>query len=120
MTNVRVYIRKKVDGKRNYYPAPSVPDLTACYYLRYEGHGKQVWQRVGHFDLVAKATLLLERKLFAEANGYLLPAEERISEVPHKPTVAQTIDGYLEAQSTHKIRGVPLSTKTVQDRKSVV
>jgi len=69
MANVRVYVRKKIDGKRNYYPAPQVPDLEACYYLRYENRGKQTWKRVGHYDLVAKAKLYLERQLFAEANA---------------------------------------------------
>jgi hypothetical protein len=82
MANVRVYVRTKIDGKRNYFPAPHVPDLTACYYLRYEDHGRQTWKRVGHYDSVAKAKLCLERQLFAEANGYLLPAEERTAEAP--------------------------------------
>jgi integrase len=120
MANVRVYVRKKIDGKRNYYPAPHVPDLTACYYLRYEGHGKQTWKRVGHYDLVAKAKLCLERQLFAEANGYLLPMEERVSEAPPRPTLAQTIESYLEMQSTRRIRGIPLSTKTVQASRNVL
>jgi len=31
MANLLVYIRAKSDGKRNYYPAPLVPDLTTGY-----------------------------------------------------------------------------------------
>ena len=59
---VRVYVRER-GGKRNFYPAPRNPDLAACYWLRYENDGKQSWQRVGHYDLVAREKLLLERRL---------------------------------------------------------
>jgi hypothetical protein len=79
MANVRVYIRKNINGKRTYAPAPLVPDISAIYYLRHEVRGKQTWHRVGHYDQVAKAKLFLERRLFAELNGYLLREEERTS-----------------------------------------
>jgi hypothetical protein len=32
--NVLVYVREK-GAKRSFYPAPSIPDLSACYRLRY-------------------------------------------------------------------------------------
>jgi hypothetical protein len=120
MANVLVYVRKKIDGKRNYFPAPQVPDLTACYYLRYEDHGKQTWKRFGHYDLVAKAKLCVEKQIFAEANGYLVPAEERAIEAPPRPTLAQTMESYLDAQSKRKIKGIPLSKKTVQASRKVL
>ncbi len=50
---VRVYVREQ-GGKRSFYPAPRIPDLTACYWLRYEKERGQAWQRVGHYDLVAR------------------------------------------------------------------
>lgn len=78
MANVRVYIRKKVDGKRTFHPAPPVPDLTAIYYLRHEVRGKQTWQRVGPYDSVAKAKLYLERRLFRRSQG-IPPAKGRAS-----------------------------------------
>ena len=63
---VRLYVRER-GGNRNFYPAPRNPDLAACYWLRYEKDGKQKWQRVGHYDLVAREKLLLERRLLAHA-----------------------------------------------------
>ena len=71
---VRVYVREK-GGKRNFYPAPRNPDLAACYWLRYENDGKQSWRRVGHYDLVAREKLLLERRLSAQAQGFILPED---------------------------------------------
>jgi DNA invertase Pin-like site-specific DNA recombinase len=38
---VQVYVREK-GGKRNFYPAPRNPDLSACYWLRYESLSEQV------------------------------------------------------------------------------
>jgi hypothetical protein len=75
---VRVYVREK-GGRRSFYPAPQIPDLTACYWLRYEKDQGQAWQRVGHYDLVAKEKLLLERRLSAQAQGFILP-EDRAAE----------------------------------------
>jgi hypothetical protein len=66
---VRLYVRER-GGKRNFYPAPRNPDLAACYWLRYEKDGKQTWLRVGHYDLVAREKLLLERRLSAQAQGF--------------------------------------------------
>jgi hypothetical protein len=71
---VRVYVREK-GGKRNFYPAPRNPDLDACSWLRCENDGKQSWQRVGHYDLVAREKLLLERRLSAQAQGFILPED---------------------------------------------
>ena len=65
---VRVYVRER-GGKRNFHPAPRNPDSAACYWLRYEKNGKQTWQRVGDYDLVAREKLLLERRLSAQAQG---------------------------------------------------
>ena len=73
--NVLVYAREK-GGKRTFYPAPSAPDLTANYWLRYERAGKQAWQRVGRYDLVANAKLLLERRISAVAQGFILPEDQ--------------------------------------------
>jgi hypothetical protein len=72
---VRVYVRKR-GGKRTFYPAPRNPDLAAFYWLRYEKDGKQTWQRVGHYDLVAREELLLERRLSAQSQGFILPEDQ--------------------------------------------
>jgi hypothetical protein len=74
---VRVYVREK-GGKRNFHPAPRNPDLAACYWLRYEKDGRQTWQRVGHYDLVAREKLLLERRLSAQAQGFILPEDHAV------------------------------------------
>ena len=63
---VLVFVRDK-GGKRSFNLAPSIPDLAACYWLRFEKDGKQTWQRVGHYDLVQREKLLLERRLSAAA-----------------------------------------------------
>ena len=109
--NVLVYVREK-GGKRTFYPAPSVPDLDACYWLRYERAGKQAWQRIGHFDLVAKAKLLLERRLSAAAQGFILPEDK----VPEKPspsrvTIQAAVDVYLASLRTKK-----RPPKTISDK----
>ena len=42
---VRAHVREQ--GRRgSFHPAPRVPDLSACYSLRYENGDKQSWQRV--------------------------------------------------------------------------
>jgi hypothetical protein len=110
--NVLVYVREK-GGKRTFYPAPSVPDLTANYWLRYERAGKQAWQRVGHYDLVAKAKLLLERRLSAVAQGFILPEDK----VPEKPspshvTIQAAVDAYLASLRTKK-----RPPKSISDKK---
>ena len=63
---VLVFVRDK-GGKRSFNLAPSIADLAACYWLRFEKDGKQTWQRVGHYDLVQREKLLLERRLSAAA-----------------------------------------------------
>src|SRR5260370_36246835 len=109
--NVLVYVREK-GGKRTFYPAPSVPNLTANYWLRYERAGKQAWQRVGHYDLVAKAKLLLERRLSAAAQGFILPEDQ----VPEKPshgrlTIQATVNAYLASLRTKKRPAKSISDK---------
>jgi hypothetical protein len=63
----------RIRKNNNFYAAPKTPDFDGIYYLRYYEHGKEQKQRVGHVDLLPKAKLLLERRLFAKANGFLLP-----------------------------------------------
>jgi integrase len=94
---VRVYVREK-GGKRNFYPAPRNPDLTASYWLRYEKDGKQTWQRVGHYDLVAREKLLLERRLSAQAQGFILPEDHAVEKTSDsRVTIRAAIEAYLEA-----------------------
>jgi integrase len=109
--NVLVYVREK-GGKRTFYSAPSGPDLTASYWLRYERAGKQAWQCVGHYDLVAKAKLVLERRLSAAAQGFILPEDK----VPEKPspsrvTIQAAVDAYLASLRTKK-----RPPKTISDK----
>ena len=94
---VRVYIRGR-GGKRSFHPAPEVPDLAACYWLRYEKDGKQTWQRVGHYDLLAREQLLLQRRLSAQAQGFILP-EDQAAEKPagSRVKVRAAVDAYLES-----------------------
>lgn len=97
ITTVRVYVREK-GGKRNFYPAPRNPDLTASYWLRYEKDGKQTWQRVGHYDLVAREKLLLERRLSAQAQGFILPEDHAIEKTSgSRVTIRAAVDAYLES-----------------------
>jgi len=74
---VRVYVRER-GGNRNFYPAPRNPDLAACYWLRYEKDGKQAWQPVGHYDSVQWEKLLLERRLSAAPQGFILPGDNAL------------------------------------------
>jgi hypothetical protein len=46
-------------------------DFNVCYWLRYEKNGKQIWQRVGDYDLVKREKLRLERRLSAAAQGFV-------------------------------------------------
>lgn len=88
---VRVYVREK-GRKRSFYPAPRIPDLTACYWLRYEKDRGQAWQRVGHYDLVAEK-LLLERHLSAEAQGFILPEDQAATKAPaSRVTIRAAVD----------------------------
>jgi hypothetical protein len=93
--NVLVYVREK-GGKRTFYPAPSVPDLTANYWLRYERVGKQSWQRVGHYDLVAKARF-----------------EDQVPEKPSpaRVTIQATVNAYLDSLRTKKRPAKSISDK---------
>src|SRR5215470_8545470 len=93
---VRLYIRER-GGKRNFYPAPRNPDLAACYWLRYERDGKK-WQRVGHYDLVAREKLLLERRLSAQAQGFILPEDHAVEKTSDsRVTIRASVDAYLES-----------------------
>jgi integrase len=99
---VRVYVRER-GGKRNFYPAPRNADLAACYWLRYEKDGKQTWQRVGHYDLVVREKLLLERKLSAEAQGFILPEDQATEkDFGSRVTIRAAVDAYLEALRVKK------------------
>ncbi len=51
-----MYVREK-GGKRRFYAVSASPDLNFRYWLRYEKNGKQIWQRVGHYDLVKREKL---------------------------------------------------------------
>ena len=111
--NVLVCVREK-GGKRTFYPAPSVPDLTANYWLRYERAGKQAWQRVGHYDLVAKAKLLLERRLSAVAQGFILPEDQVLAKPsPARVTIQATVNAYLASLRTKKRPAKSISDKNV-------
>jgi hypothetical protein len=101
--NVLVYVREK-GGKRSFYPAPSNPDLIACYRLRYEKDGKLAWQRVGHYDLVKREKLLLERRLSAAAQGSSFqktsPLQERRSPASRfRPLWTPTWSRVIRAQT---------------------
>lgn len=92
---VRVYVRER-GGKRNFHPAPRNPDLGACYWLRYEKNGKQTWQRVGHYDSVAREKLLLERRLSAQAQGFILPEDQAAEKASGSLiTIRAAVDAYL-------------------------
>jgi hypothetical protein len=97
--NVLVYVREK-GGKRSFYPAPSNPDLIACYWLRFEKNGKQAWQRVGHYDLVKREKLLLERRLSAAAQGFIIPEGVTTSKAAFsRITIQAALDAYLESRN---------------------
>ena len=107
---IAVYIRKN----GNFYAAPTTPDSGAVYYLRFYENGKERKQKVGHVDLLPKAQLLLKRRLFAKANGFLLPEAERAPEVAERKTLSQAIDQYIAFQRTRRIKGVLRSAKDVE------
>lgn len=107
---VRLYVRER-GGRRNFYPAPRVPDPSACYWLRYENGGKQSWQRVGQYDSVLREKLLLERRLAAVAQGFVLP-EDRESQQTSRITIQAALDAYLESL---RIKNRP--QKTIGDKK---
>jgi integrase len=106
---VRVYVREK-GGKRSFHPAPRNPDLAACYWLRYEKDGRQAWQRIGHYDLVAKEKLLLERRLSAEAQGFILPEDQGAEKASaSRVTLRVAVDAYLESL---RVKNRPTKTIT--------
>src|SRR5260370_25582364 len=69
-----VYIRKN----SSFYAAPKTPDFGAVYYFWFYEYGKERKQKVGHVDLLPRAKVLLGRRLFANANGFLLPEAESV------------------------------------------
>jgi integrase len=107
---IAVYIRKN----GNFYAAPTTPDFGAVYYLRFYENGKERKQKVGHVDLLPKAKLLLERRLFAKVNGFLLPEAECVPEAAKRKTLAQGIDQYIAFQRTRRIKGVLRLAKDVE------
>jgi hypothetical protein len=94
--------------------APTTPDFGAVYYLRFYENGKERKQKVGRVDLLPKAKVLLERRLFAKANGFLLPEAESAPEAAERKTLAQAIDQYVAFQRTRRIKGVLRSAKDVE------
>ena len=60
---IGIYIRIKVDGKRTFKATPEIPGDYE-YWLKSSYDGRQKWQRVGRFDGVKKAKLLLEREQY--------------------------------------------------------
>jgi hypothetical protein len=58
---IGIYIRIKVDGKWTFRSAPEIPGDHE-YWLKSFYDGRQKWQRVGRYDGVKKAKLLLERE----------------------------------------------------------
>lgn len=111
---LRVYVREK-GGKRSFYPAPRIPDLTACYWLRYEKDRGQAWQRVGHYDLVAREKLLLERHLSAEAQGFILPEDQAATKASaSRVTIRAAADTYLESLRIKKRPTKPITGKTYE------
>jgi hypothetical protein len=109
---VRVYVREK-GGRRSFHEAPSIPDLSARYWLRYEKDGKQTWQRVGHYGLVAKEKLFLDRRLSAEAQGFILP-EDRAAEKASRVTIRTAVDAYLESLRIKKRPTKTITGKTYE------
>jgi integrase len=72
MANKKVSVYTRNRGE-NFRAAPAVPDLNAIYYLRFYDGPRQRWQRVGQYDFVKRAKLLLERQLSAKAQGFTVP-----------------------------------------------
>ncbi|MBZ5662867.1 MAG: hypothetical protein LAO08_20905 [Acidobacteriia bacterium] len=58
---IGIYIRLKVDGKRTFRSAPEVPGNYE-YWLKSFYDGRQKWHRVGRYDGIKKAKLLLDRE----------------------------------------------------------
>jgi hypothetical protein len=89
---VTVYIREK-GGKQKFTRAPEGP-TDAQYWLSACQAGKQKWHRVGKYEDVKKAKLLLERELerVAAAKKYGFPA----TEAPRRITVKEAVTRYLE------------------------
>jgi hypothetical protein len=59
---ISTYIRIKVDGKRTFRAAPEVLGDHE-YWLKSSYDGRQKWHRVGKYEGVKKAKLLLEREI---------------------------------------------------------
>jgi hypothetical protein len=110
--NVLVYVREK-GGKRRFDPTPENPDLTACYWLRYEKGGKHTWQRVGHYDSVRREKLLLERRLSAAAQGFIIPEDVTpLQGSSPRITIQAAVDACVESLLIRK-----RPTKTIGDKK---
>jgi integrase len=94
---VGVYIRTKVDGKRTFRSALEVPGEYE-YWLKSAYDGRQKWHRVGRYDGVKKAKLLLEReqerKEAARKYGLVAPPAEG------HVTVAEGVRKYIERKVT--------------------
>ena len=109
-----MYVREK-RGKRRFSPAPASPDLVGCYWLRYEKNGKQIWQRVGHYDLLQRRKLLLERRLSAEAQGFILPEDQAPKKASSsRITIQAAVDAYLKLLRIEKRPTKTISSKSYE------
>ena len=90
---IGVYIRLKIDGKRTFRVAPAKPGEYE-YWLKSTYNGRQKWHRIGRYDGVKKAKLLLERaqERSEAARKYGLVAPTSIGHV----TVAEGIEKFIQ------------------------
>jgi len=58
---------------------------------------REGWKRVGHYDLVTREKLLLERRLSAQAQGFILPEDQAVEKTSDsRVTIRAAVDAYLE------------------------
>ena len=89
--------------------------MVGSYWLRYEKNGKQIWQRVGHYDLLKREKLLLERRLSAAAQGFLLPEDQAPKKASSsRITIQAAVDSYLESLRIKKRPTKTVSSKTYE------
>ena len=90
---ISIYIRLKIDGKRTFRAAPAEPGEHE-YWLKSNYNGRQKWHRVGRYDGVKKAKLLLEREQERNeaARKYGLVAPASVGHV----TVAEGVEKFIQ------------------------
>ena len=91
---MKVYIKVEVDGKKTFRKAPAQPDMNAEYWLREQAGGKQKWHRVGGYNDVKKAQILLERERVAKEYGLSVP------EAKGRLTVSEAVERYIQRKIT--------------------